>query len=178
MEKIDLELGKDYDVLTVSFNTKDTPEKAVEKKQNFLRKRSKDKAEYWRYLTGDSAGIETLLNAVGFKAKKTGNDWIHAAVIVVVSPQGKITRYLYGTRFLPFDVKMAILEAQKGIPRPTINRVLEFCFNYDPSGRRYVLDVTKVSGIIILFIAVVILVTLIIRSRAKRMKNSAKQPEN
>lgn len=173
MEQMDLELGKDYDVLTVSFNTKDTPERAVEKKQNFLKKRSKENAEHWIYLTGDSANIARLVNAVGFKYKKAGNDWIHAAVITVVSPKGKITRYLYGTHFLPFDVKMAIGEAAKGIPRPTINRVLEFCFSYDPAGRRYVLDVTKVSGIIILFIGLVVFVTLIIRSRGRRRKNAS-----
>jgi len=173
MEKMDLKLGTDYDVLTVSFNTADTPERAVEKKQNFLRKRSKEEAEHWGYLTGDSANISQLVEAIGFKYKKAGNDWIHAAVITVVSPGGKITRYLYGTHFLPFDVTMAIGEAAKGIPRPTINRVLEFCFSYDPSGRRYVLDVTKVSGIIILFIGLVVFITLIIRSRTKKRKKES-----
>lgn len=172
MEQMDLELGKDYKVLTVSFNTQDTPERAVEKKQNFLRNRSKDKAEHWIYLTGDSASIACLVDAVGFRYKKAGNDWIHAAVITIVSPEGKITRYLYGTRFLPFDVTMAIGEAARGIPRPTINRVLEFCFSYDPAGRRYVLDVTKVSGIIILFVGLVIFITLIIRSRTRRRNKS------
>lgn len=173
MEQMDLELGTDYDVLTVSFNTADTPERAVEKKQNFLKKRSLEQAEHWTYLTGDSASIARLVDAIGFKYKKAGNDWIHAAVITVVSPQGKITRYLYGTRFLPFDVKMALGEAAKGIPRPTINRVLEFCFSYDPAGRRYVLDVTKVSGIIILFAGLVVFITLIIRSRNKRLKSNS-----
>lgn len=177
MEQMDLELGKDYDVLTVSFNTMDTPERAVEKKQNFLKKRSKENAEHWIYLTGDSASIARLVNAVGFKYKKAGNDWIHAAVITIVSPQGKITRYLYGIHFLPFDLKMAIGEAAKGIPRPTINRVLEFCFSYDPAGRRYVLDVTKVSGIIILFMGLVIFVTLVIRSRARRRKKTSESSE-
>lgn len=177
MEKMDLKLGTDYDVLTISFNTADTPERAVEKKQNFLRKRSKEEAEHWGYLTGDSANITQLVDAIGFRYKKAGNDWIHAAVITVVSPDGKITRYLYGTHFLPFDVTMAIGEAAKGIPRPTINRVLEFCFSYDPSGRRYVLDVTKVSGVIILFIGLVVFITLIIRSRTKKHKNES-QPTN
>lgn len=177
MEQMDLTLGTDYDVLTVSFNTNDTPERATEKKQNFLRKRSKEQSEHWVYLTGDSANITRLVDAIGFKYKKAGNDWIHAAVITVVSPGGKITRYLYGTRFLPFDVSMAISEAAKGIPRPTINKVLEFCFSYDPAGRRYVLDVTKVSGIIILFIGLVLFITLIIRSRNRKRKKDS-QPAN
>ena len=176
IEKMDLELGKDYEVLTISFNTNDTPERAVEKKQNFLRKHSLKHADSWTYLTGDSANIAQIVNAVGFKYKKAGNDWVHPAVITILSPQGKITRYLYGTNFLPFDVKMAVVEAQKGIPRPTINRLLEFCYSYDPSGRRYVLEVTKVSGVLILFMALVILTTLIIRSRTGKSKTTT--PEN
>jgi protein SCO1/2 len=168
IEKMDLELGKDYQVVTISFNTQDTPERAVEKKQNFLRKHSSQHAGSWFYLTGDSINIKRIVDAVGFKYKKAGNDWIHAAVITVLSPKGMITRYLYGTTFLPFDVKMAIVEAQKGIPRPTINRVLEFCYSYDPAGRRYMLDVTKVSATIIIFLALVLLITLMIRRKGRK----------
>jgi protein SCO1/2 len=168
IEKMDLELGKDYQVVTISFNTQDTPERAVEKKQNFLKKHSSAHAASWIYLTGDSANIAGIVNAVGFKYKKAGNDWIHAAVITILSPKGMITRYLYGTTFLPFDVKMAIVEAQKGIPRPTINRLLEFCYSYDPAGRRYMLDVTKVSATVIIFIALVIFITLMVKRKGRK----------
>jgi len=174
IEKMDLELGKDYQVLTISFNTQDTPQRAVEKKQNFLKKHSLEHAGGWIYLTGDSANIRQIVDAVGFKYKKAGNDWIHAAVITVISPKGMITRYLYGTTFLPFDVKMAVVEAQKGIPRPTINRLLEFCYSYDPSGRRYVLDVTKVSATVIIFLALILLITLMVRRKGKKT-NSANE---
>jgi protein SCO1 len=168
IEKMDLELGKDYQVVTISFNTQDTPERAVEKKQNFLKKHSSAHAASWIYLTGDSANIAGIVNAVGFKYKKAGNDWIHAAVITILSPKGMITRYLYGTTFLPFDVKMAVVEAQKGIPRPTINRLLEFCYSYDPAGRRYMLDVTKVSATVIIFIALVIFITLFVKRKGRK----------
>jgi protein SCO1 len=172
IEKADIELGKDYQVLTVSFNYNDTPEKAVQKKKNFLRLHSKDHAKDWIYLTGDSLDIYKLANAVGFKFKKTGVDYIHPAVITILSPKGKITRYLYGTHFLPFDLKMAIIEAQKGLERPTINRVLEFCFNYDPAGKKYVLDVTKITGTIILFFSLLLLVIMLFRGRrAKKRLN-------
>jgi len=165
-----MELGKDYQILTISFNYNDTPEKAVEKKKNFLQRHSKAHSKDWIYLTGDSANIYPLVNAVGFKFKKAGVDYIHAAVITIISPKGKITRYLYGTNFLPFDVKMAIVEAQKGIARPTINRVLEFCFSYDPEGRKYTLQVTRITGTIILFFALIFLFYLIIKSRRKSRK--------
>lgn len=171
IEQADIELGKDYQVLTISFNYNDTPEKAVEKKKNFLKKHSKAHKKDWIYLTGDSASITKIVNAVGFKFKKVGVDYVHAACITILSPKGKITRYLYGTHFLPFDLKMAIVEAQKGLERPTINRVLEFCFSYDPAGKKYMLDVTRVTGTIILFFALIIFIVLIIKSRKKKNKN-------
>jgi protein SCO1 len=152
IEQTDMELGKDYQVITVSFNYRDTPEKASQKKDLFLRKHSKSHAANWLYLTGDSTSIYKLSDAVGFKFKKAGLDFIHPAAIMVLSPKGKITRYLYGITFLPFDLKMAVVEAQKGLSRPTINRVLEFCFAYDQAGKRYALDITKIAGILILFI--------------------------
>ncbi len=171
VEHMGMELGKDYQIVTVSFNYKDTPEKAIQKKNTFLKKHSKSHAKDWYYLTGDSASIFRLVNAVGFKSKKQGNDWIHPAVITIVSPKGKITRYLYGVTFLPFDVKMAIIEAGKGQSRPTINRLLQFCFSYDPEGRRYTLAVTKISATIIIFLALVLFITLLLRSKKKKKNN-------
>jgi len=171
VEKMGMELGKDYQIVTISFNYKDTPEKAVQKKNTFLKKHSKSHSNAWFYLTGDSASITAVVNAVGFKSKKQGNDWIHPAVITIVSPKGKITRYLYGTTFLPFDVKMAIIEAGREQSRPTINRLLQFCFSYDPEGRRYTLAVTKISATIIIFLALVLFITLLIRSKTKKKNN-------
>jgi len=171
MDKIDLELGKDYQAISVSFNSMDTPGKAVEKKQNFLGKKSRPHASDWVYLTGDSANIQALTNAAGYMFQPSGLDFIHPSCIIILSPEGKITRYLYGTSYLPFDVKMALIEARKGQSRPTINRVLEYCFNYDPEGRRYTLAVTKISATIILFLAGVLLIILLIRSRRKKDKN-------
>lgn len=170
MERVDMRLGKDYEVITVSFNPEDTPAEAVSKKQNYLRSKSRPYAASWHYLTGDSASIHALTNAAGFYYKQAGVDFIHPSCILILSPEGKITRYLYGTSFLPFDLKMALIEAQKGQSRPTINRVLEFCFNYDPEGRRYTLQVTKVSATIIIFFAIVLLIILIVRSNRKRSK--------
>jgi protein SCO1/2 len=167
VEKMGMELGKDYQIVTVSFNYEDTPEKAIQKKNTFLKKHSKGHAKDWFYLTGDSASIYSLVKAVGFKFKKQGNDYIHPGLIIIVSPKGKITRYLYGVTFLPFDVKMAIIEAGKEQSRPTINRLLQFCFSYDPDGRRYTLAVTKISATIIIFLALVLFIGLLIRSKKK-----------
>ena len=172
IEKSDMTLGKDFRIVTVSFNENDKPAQAIEKKQNFLRKKSLPYAKDWIYLTGDSAAIHTLTNSVGYHFKRAGNDFIHPVAIIILSPEGKITRYLYGTTFLPFDLRMAIVEAQKGQARPTINRVLEYCFSYDPEGRKYTLQVTKISATIIIFISLILLIFLIIRSGRKKAKSS------
>ena len=178
MDKINMELGKDYEAVTVSFNPIDLPEVAVEKKKNYLGKNIIKQAASWHYLTGDSAAIATLTNAVGFKYKRAGNDFIHPSCIMILSPTGKVTRYLYGTTFLPFDVKMALVEAQKGLSRPTINRVLEYCFSYDPEGRKYTLQVTKISATIIIFFALVLFTVLIIRSRRKKETKEYPSPKS
>lgn len=167
VEHMDMELGKDYQVITISFNTKDTPEKAQIKKQNFVQKIGKEKEKYWIYLTGDQANIDKVTNAFGFRYKVQGLDFAHASAIMVVSPQGKITRYLYGLSFLPFDLKMAVIEAQKGISRPTINKILEVCFAYDPVGRTYTLQITRIVGGLIIFIALLIFITLMLKGRRK-----------
>lgn len=167
IEKTDMDFGKDYQVITISFDYTDTPEKAKQKKINFVQNISKEKAEHWIYLTGEKENIYKVADAVGFKFKQTGLDFAHPSGIILVSPQGKITRYLYGLEFLPFDLKMAIIESQQGIARPTINKVLEYCFNYDPQGQGYTLSVTRVTGTIILFIAFIILISLLLSKRKK-----------
>lgn len=170
IEKTDLELGKDYKVITISFDYRDTPEQAVKKKRNFTTKIGEEKARHWYYLTGDSASIATILGSVGYKIKVAGLDYIHPSALVVVSPKGKITRYLYGLRFMPFDLKMAVIEAQKGLSRPTVNKVLEFCFTYEPEGRKYSLQVTKVVGTLTIFILVIFFLVLVLRKKKQATK--------
>ncbi len=180
ISKMDMELGKDFKILTISFNTNDTPEKAKIKKKNFVQKISKANQEHWVYLTGSQDNIDAITKAVGFKYKAQGLDFAHAGAIMMLSPDGKITRYLYGKgtvtmfgnqtasmSFLPFDIKMAIIEAQKGIARPTINKILEYCFAYDASGKTYTLQITRIMASLIIGIAVILFIVLLIRGRRK-----------
>jgi len=165
-----IELGKDYQVFTVSFNPVEKTRLAREKKENYVKlvKRDADFENGWKFYTGDSLNISRLLNSIGYKIKKEGKEFIHPGAIIVVSPEGKITRYLHGTYFLPFDLKMAVVEASQGKSGPTINKVLKYCFSYDPEGKKYVFNVTRVSGGIIIFFAVLFLLTLIFKNRINR----------
>jgi protein SCO1 len=173
MDKSDLIPGIDYQVLTISFDPSETIDLGIRKKANYLNLMSKKVEEAktgWLFFTSDSASIFRATNATGFKYKRTGNDYLHAASLTVVSKDGKITRYLNGMYFLPFEWKMAIVEASKGQSGPTLNKVLRFCYSYDPVGQTYVMNITKVSGTLILFFAVLFLVILVFR-RPRRKEN-------
>ncbi|MDD5185891.1 MAG: hypothetical protein PHS84_11580, partial [Paludibacter sp.] len=104
----------------------------------------------------------------GFITKAVGLDFVHPSAIIAISPQGLITRYLYGITFQPIDVKMAIAEANKEQPRPTIQKVLLLCYSYDPQGQRYSLDVIKISGILVLFFALVFVIIYLIKPKRKK----------
>lgn len=170
MDKSDLVPGVDYQVLTISFDPTETIDLGIRKKANYLNLMSKKVEEAkngWLFFTSDSLSIVRATNATGFKYKRTGNDFLHAASLTVVSNEGKITRYLNGMYFLPFEWKMAIVEASKGQSGPTLNKVLRFCYSYDPVGKTYVMNITKISGTLILFFAVLFLLILIFRPKRK-----------
>lgn len=166
IDRTDMTLGKDYQVITISFNPDDYPSLGQKKKANYVNGMKKPiDEEQWIWLTGDSLNIEKITNNLGFKFIKEGKEYIHAAAIMVVSPNGKITRYLHGTYFLPFDLKMSVVEASKEVSGPTINKVLKFCFSYDPEGKRYVFNITKISGTIILGAALILFAFLVLKRK-------------
>ena len=170
VSKMDLSIGKDFDIITISFNTKDTPEKARQKKLNFVQKIQEKDRSNWFYLTGELGNIQKITEAVGFRYKPTGLDFAHPSTIIMISPQGKITRYLYGITFLPFDVKMAVVESQKGLARPTSNKLLDYCFAYDTQSRSYTLQFTRLIGTFILIIGLFFGSYLLISAKKKSTK--------
>ncbi len=166
IDRTQMELGKDYQVITISFNPDDYPTLGKKKKANYVKgmKNPIDEKD-WIWLTGDSLNIEKITDNLGFKFKKQGKEYVHAAAIMVVSPHGKITRYLHGTYFLPFDLKMSVIESAKEVSGPTINKVLQFCFSYDAEGKKYVFNITKISGTLILGAALILLIILIFKRK-------------
>jgi len=171
IQQSDEVLGKDYQMITISINKDDTPKLGKQKKGNYtgLIKKKFDEAS-WIWLTSDSATIAKVTDAVGYKFQRNGDDFAHGAAIVAVSQTGKITRYLYGTYFLTFDLKMAIVEANEGRTGTTLNRVLKYCFSYDPAGKKYVFNITKISGtIILLFAGALFLILMFKKKKSNRI---------
>lgn len=169
IDKSDLVIGKDYQVLTISFDPRETIDLGIRKKENYLNLMTKveEAAGGWHFFVSDSASIIRVTEAVGFKYKRTGNDFLHAASVMVISPDKKIVRYLNGMYYMPFEWKMAIIEASQGKSGPTLNRVLRYCYTYDPLGQTYVMNFTKVGGILIMFFALVFVAILVLKPRKK-----------
>lgn len=167
IDKLDMKLGDEYQVITISFNPKDFPEKAKKKKLNYVQDIPEADRVHWKWLTGDQENIKMVTDSAGWRFKPQGLDFAHPSAIIILSPQGKVTRYLYGLNYLPFDVKMALIEAQKGVSRPTINKILDICFAYDPGSKTYSLQITRVVGALLLLIAITVLIILLIKGRRK-----------
>lgn len=173
VNRLDLVAGVDYKIITLSFNEKDNAELAKKKKANYLKLVEKNiPPESWRFLTGDSASIKLLTDAAGFMFKRQGDDFIHTGALIAVSPEGKITRYLYGIQFLPFDVKMALIEAASGKIGPTISKILSYCYSYSPEGRNYVLNTTKIFGTGILLLAAIFVGVLTLKPKKKKTEET------
>ncbi|MGE5313478.1 MAG: SCO family protein [Acidobacteriota bacterium] len=147
VNKMDMEIGKDYQIVTISFDETEKPDLAESKHENYMALINHEIPKgAWKFLTGDSASIRSVTDAAGFYFTRQGKDFLHAGAIIAVSPEGKIARYLYGTQYLPFDVKMALVEAGEGKTGPTVNKLLRYCYSYNPEGRKYVMNVTRIAG--------------------------------
>ena len=162
--------GKDFTVITLSFDDKDTPRIAHDKKRNYIKAVGRHFPEdAWTFLTGDAANIRKFTDSIGFKFQKDGeSDFSHPITIVVVSPQGKIVRYLDGVSFLPFDITMAVNEAAKGTVSSTGRRLLTYCFSYDPLKKSYVFNILKVVGTVVVVFVASFFAYLMLTTKKKR----------
>lgn len=151
-------LGKDFKVLTVSFDPEDGAEIAKSKAVKYRASTQRGEAveENWKFLTGDPENIQKLTESVGFRYKKDGEEFAHASALIVLTPEGKISRYLHGIQHDPSDFRLSLIEASEGEVGSSrvINKVLLFCYGFDPIGKRYALkalNIVKAAGVVTLF---------------------------
>ena len=132
--------GKEFDVISVSIDPLETPERARLTKQRYLRAYGRpETAAGWHFLTGSTESIRQLADAVGFRFKYVEQEkqYAHAAVLIVCTPQGRVSRYLYGVQFPEPTLRLSLVEAGEGKVGSTLDRVLLFCFHYDADAGRY-----------------------------------------
>ncbi len=171
---VNLEPGRDFRVLSISFDEQDTPERAARKKADYMAAMNFAFPEdAWHFLTGDKESVKRLMDSLGFPFIRLGQgNFSHPVAVIVTAPEGKVVRYMYGQGFLPFDLNMALNEAALGKTGLSIKRVLAYCFTYDPESRGYVFNFMRVAGGIIIFGALVFLAILLIGGKRKRRSSS------
>jgi protein SCO1/2 len=140
MRLVKFDVGNEFDVVTVSFDPRETPEMAAAKKKDYVGRYGRPNAAAgWHFLTGQQESINALTKAVGFQYQydaKT-NQYAHATAIMVLTPQGHISRYFYGVDFPPKDLRMGLVEASQGRIGNAVDAVLLYCYHYDPESGKY-----------------------------------------
>ena len=166
LNKLPAEPGREYAVLSISFDETEKPALALQKKKTYLAMIEKPfPGDAWRFLTGEKENIRKLTDGIGFHFKRVGEDFEHPVSLVILAPDGKIVRYMYGADPLPFDLKLALVEASQGRIGPTIAKVVRFCFSYDPKANKLVFNTLKVTGIVTLLFALSFIVFLIFKGK-------------
>ena len=146
--------GEQFEVVTVSFDPRETPQLAAAKKQTYVKAYNRPSgAAGWHFLTGDEANIKRLTDAVGFRYTwdEPTKQFAHASGIMVVTPEGKLARYFYGIEYSPKDLRLGLVEASQNKIGTPVDTLMLYCFHYDPATGKYgavVMNIVKVAGVI------------------------------
>ena len=167
--------GEEYRVISVSFDENDSPQLAAKFKRVYLTAMHVPFPENgWRFLTGDAAGIKKFTDAIGFSFQRRGHDFLHPVASIVVSGDGTIVRYLYGSTFLSKDLALALVEARHGTGGTAVRKVMEYCFSYDPGKNTYVFNLLRVSATAVILCAGGFMAFLIVTGRKRKQGSSRK----
>lgn len=168
-------VGDQFDVVSVSIDPKDTPETATKKRAQVVDSypRAHGSTKGWHFLTGEESEIRKVTDAIGFKYQydPRQKQFAHPAAIYLLTPEGHIARYLYGIQYDPSDVRLGLLEATEGRSISTTERILLYCYHYDPQGKKYslvALNVMRLGGGVTLVALGSFLTLMWVRERRKR----------
>ena len=157
------DVGKEFDVLTISFDPRETPEMAAHKKAEFLKRYKRTGAEQgWHFLVGRQDAIDALTNAAGFQYEydEQTKSFAHASAIMVLTPDGRIAQYYYGIEYPPKDLRLGLVEAGQGKIGNVVDQLLLYCYHYDPEKGKYsavVMRIVRLAGVgTILFLGALI----------------------
>jgi protein SCO1 len=169
-------VGKEFDVITVSLDPKETAQRASETKKHLLELYGRASSEQgWHFLTGDESSIKTIAKAVGFRYQfipDTG-EYAHAPAVFVIAPSGVISRYLYGVVYEPKTVRLSLVEAAAGRLGSPLDKIILFCFHYDATKGRYApvaQRVMRLGGLLAVMIFGVVLSGFWVRERKRALK--------
>jgi protein SCO1/2 len=144
--------GKEFELVAVSINPTETPELASQKKKNYLKAYNRPSADQgFHFLTGDESQIKSLADEVGFhyRYEPKEKQYLHTATLFILTPEGKISRYLYGVSFTAKNLRLALTEASRGMVGTVMDRILMFCYHFDPSKNSYTFQMWRVVQIVL-----------------------------
>jgi protein SCO1/2 len=176
LEQMDWTPGVEFEMVTVSIDPLETPALAKAKKQNYLKRYQRPAAARgWHFLTGKQSNITRLAETVGFgyTYDAESDQYAHAAVIFVSTPDGRVARYLYGIEYPPKDLRLALLEASDGKIGSALDQLILYCYHYDPQSRRYApvaMNIMRVGGSATALVLGVSLGTLWVRELRRRKR--------
>jgi protein SCO1 len=149
---VNFDIGKEFDVITVSIDPREGPALAIEKKNTFVQRYRRAGAEKgWHFLTGNQENITALANAAGFgyEYDEATGQFAHATAIMVLTPEGRISRYLYGVEFPPKDLRLALVEASQHKIGGVVDQILLYCYHYNPATGKYgaiIANILRIAG--------------------------------
>jgi protein SCO1/2 len=152
LKPVSLNPGRDFEIVSVSFDPKDTPETAGAKKQMYLKRYGRPgTANGWHFLTGDEVNIKALTDAVGFHYKydPATEQFAHASGVMLATPDGRLSKYFYGVEYAPRDLRLGLVEASLNKIGSPVDRILLFCYHYDPATGKYgavVINLVRAAG--------------------------------
>jgi protein SCO1 len=177
--QVSFNMGEQYDVVTVSFDPRETPELAAAKKATYVKAYNRPRAEAsWHFLTGDEANIKRLTEAVGFRYvwDDQTKQFAHASGIMVLTPEGKLARYFYGIEYPPRDLRLGLVEASQNKIGTPVDALMLYCYHYDPATGKYgaiVMNIVRLAGGATVFLIAGLL--LVLRRRSGRAGDRAPQ---
>jgi protein SCO1/2 len=179
MRENGLVLGQDFQAVTISFDPGEKPALGGERRRGYLQSMGRpDAGTEWPFLVGTAAASRAVADAVGFKyARDLANgEWAHMAAIFVVTPDGRVSRYLYGIEYPPKDFRLALVEAAGGKVGTSFDRLVLTCYRYDPASRKYepyALGFLRIGGALVLAALTTLIVGLVVRERRARSRSAA-----
>ena len=179
LRAVTMSVGNEFDVVMVSIDPTETAKLAAAKKAGYVRKYDRPGAENgWHFLTGDGPAVKRLSGVAGFKYEydPKSRQYAHPAGLMVVTPQGRISRYIYGVDFPASNLRWSLIEASAGKIGSPVDKILLMCFHYDPSTGRYnfaIMRSVNVLGLIVLGSLLTFMLTNFWRERRQRLTSSA-----
>jgi protein SCO1 len=182
LDVLSLDAGKDFEVVLVGFDPRETPAQAAAKKAEVLQRYKHPNADAgWHFLTGTEASIKTVTAAAGFRYvwDEQTKQFAHPTGIIVVTPDGRPARYLFGIEYGPRDVRFALLEASAGKIGSVADALLLYCYHYDPMTGRYgvyIMRTLRIAGIATVLLIATFIIVMVRREKSQRLNAPAWNP--